>query len=75
MESTYENKATLQLIIDNLQSQIDSLYYTNDWDTIKSEREESLVNMISLLADQRNKMEYELSLEEDYGQAYLRSQI
>jgi len=75
MKTTYENKATLQLIIDNLQSQIDSLYYTNDWDNIKSEREESLVNMISLLADQRNKMEYELSLEEDYGQAYLRSQI
>lgn len=75
MKATYENKATLQLIIDNLQSQINSLYYTNDWDVVKSDREESLTNMISLLADQRNKIEYELSLNEDYGQAYLRTQI
>lgn len=75
MESTYENKATLQLIIDNLQSQINFLYYTKEWDAVKSDREESLTNMISLLADQRNKIEYELSLNEDYGQAYIRTQI
>ena len=78
MEATQENKETLQLAIDNLLSQIDIMYTdadkTGHWTDEYSQREESLVGMISLIADERNRIEYELRLEDDYGQAYLNSQ-
>jgi len=79
MKATTENKEALQAIIDNLQAQIDVMYKdaekTGHWTNEYSQREESLIAMISLIADERNQIDYELRREDDYGQAYLRSQI
>jgi len=73
MNATYANKETLQTIIENLQSQIDA-FYVGEWNAEKSVKEESLVNMISLIAEERNNIEFELSKEEDYATTYINSQ-
>ena len=73
MKATFENHKTLQSIIDNLQAQIDTLYL-KDWNEEKSIKEEELQNMIVLIAQERNDIEYELRKDEDYSNTYINSQ-